>query len=106
MRSLRDVLIVEKLRPRTIKPLPCVSGLLGLMVATSNTGLASAAIGFSRTGGSGIGHAVSSVTCFRFRGIGEPPWVQMPVIEAPSAFTFPSYVPDRKSTRLNSSHLG
>src|SRR5258708_25762913 len=91
MMSPRDVFFVEKWRPLTINPLPGASGLLGFMVATSNIGLASAGIGLSRVGGSGIVHAVSLVARFRFRGSGEGPWV--PVIELPSVFSFPSYVP-------------
>ena len=63
------------------------------MVATSNDGLASAGIGFDGGGGSGMVHAVSLVARFRFKGSGVGPWDQVPVIEFPSALSFPSYEP-------------
>ena len=67
-----------------------MSGLAGLIVATSNAGLASAAISFGGGGGSGIVHAVSGVARANTRGDGAPPCDQVPVIEAPSAFILPS----------------
>src|SRR5436190_7300391 len=65
-------------------------GVAGLMVDTSNSRFASAAIVFGGGGGSGIAHAVSGVAFTRFRGAG-PPCVQVPLIVLPSSF--PSYVP-------------
>jgi len=65
------------------------SGLLGLMVATSNTGSASAGIA-CRTGGSGMAHAVRLVARVRFRDSGSGPWDQVPAIKFPSALSFPS----------------
>src|SRR6185436_18154873 len=50
--------MVLTFRPRTVNSLPGWSGLLNLIVATSNASGASAAIGF---GGSGMAHAVSFV---------------------------------------------
>src|ERR1700734_2844173 len=85
--------MVVKRRPFTRNALPGVSGLLGLMTATSNAGLASDAIGFARAGGFGIVHAVSFVARFRVRGSDCGPWVQNPAIEVPAASSFPSYVP-------------
>lgn len=85
--------MVVNWRPLTRNPLPNVPGLLGLIVATSKTGSASAAIGFSRAGGGGMVHAVSGVTCFRFNGSGRSPWVKFPAIEIPSESSFPSYDP-------------
>src|SRR5580692_3967636 len=73
------------------------SGLLSLMVATSNTGSASAGIVF-RTGASGIVHAVWLVARVRVRGYGRGPWDQLPAIEFPSAFSFPSYAPPTPGT--------
>src|SRR5438445_6240238 len=98
MRSFAVVLPVEKRRPLTLKYLPGVPGLLGLIVATSNTGLASAAIGFTGAGGLGIVHAVSLVATFRSRGSGLAPWVQVPVIKVLSESSFPSYVPPTPGT--------
>jgi hypothetical protein len=54
-------------------PFPGVPGLLGLMVATSNAGVASAAIDLGRRGGSGIAHAVSGVARVKFSGAGPGP---------------------------------
>jgi len=65
--------MVEKRRPITRNPFPFMSGRLGLMVATSNFGSASAAIGFSFDGGSGMVHAVSGVARVRFKGSGFGP---------------------------------
>ena len=65
------------------------SGLLGLMVATSIPGSASAAIGFGGGGGSGIVHAVSGVTRAKFKGSGAA-CVQVPAIELPSELSVPS----------------
>src|ERR1700722_2632700 len=100
MRSFRVVLSVEKLRPFTRIALPGASGLLGLTVATSNTGEASADIGFGRAGGSGIVHAVWLVTCVRFRGSGPAPCVQVPVIEVASVLSLPSYMPPIPATDI------
>jgi len=63
-----------KLAALTINPLPGLSGVAGLIVATSNSGVASAAIGFSGGGGSGIAQAFSAVARFRFKAIGLGPW--------------------------------
>src|SRR5215472_3288061 len=63
----------------------------GLIVATSNSGLASAAILFTGAGGSGIAHAVSGVARVSVSGIGAP-WLQLPEIELPSGFSLPSKV--------------
>src|SRR5215469_6325982 len=65
----------------------------GLIVATSNSGLASAAIFFTGAGGSGIAHAVSGVArvSVSVSGVG-PPWLQLPEIELPSGFSLPSKV--------------
>ena len=90
MRSLTDVFTVVNRRPLSRYILPGMLGLLGLMVATSNEGLASAAIGFGRAGGSGMVHAVSAVARFRFKGRGMGPWVQVPASVLPSALNFPS----------------
>src|ERR1700682_6403722 len=81
------------MRPLTANPLPCVPGFVGLIVATSNAGDASAAIAFGRAAGSGIAHAVSLVARFRVRDSGASPWVQVPAIEVRSAFRVPSKVP-------------
>src|SRR5687768_8066901 len=89
MRSPSVVLIVVNCRPRIVMTFPGVSGLLGLMVATSNAVGAFAAIGF---GGVGIGHAVSGVARLNVSGTGFPPCVKVPTIELPSALTCPSYV--------------
>src|SRR4029453_1014019 len=87
--SARLVLIVRTCRPLIVNSLPCAAGLLGLIVATSNTALASAAIGF---GGSGIFHAVSVFARDNDIGSGLLPWVNVPLIEFPSAATLPSKV--------------
>src|SRR5690348_7648501 len=93
MRSVTEVLMVEKRRPITRNPFPCTSGRLGLMVATSNFGSASGAIGFNFGGGSGIVHAVSGVARVRFKGNGFGPWIHVPEIEFPSPLNLPSYSP-------------
>src|SRR3954453_9221278 len=93
MRSVALVLMVEKRRPCTRNPFPCASGRLGLMVATSNVGEASGAIGLSFGGGSGIVHAVSGVVRVKFKGNGFGPCVHVPAMVFPSALNFPSYVP-------------
>src|SRR3954452_2993146 len=96
MSSLSGVLVVVK---RLVPPLPtridmpCASGRLGLIVATSNVGVASAGISFGGGGGSGMVHAVAGVARAKFRGAGVPPWLHVPEIESPSALTFPSYSP-------------
>ena len=65
------------------------------MVATSNTGLASARMGLS---GAGIAHAASPVTCFRTRGMAVLPWVKLPVIETASESSLPSNEPPISGT--------
>ena len=90
MRSLRVVFVVVN---RLLPPLPTsmedprFSGLAGLIVATSNEGFASGAIGFG--GGSGIAHAVCGVARVEVSGKGAP-WVKVPEIELPSPFILPS----------------
>src|SRR5215831_6319370 len=91
--SLIVVLMVTTSCPRRVNSLPGRLGSLGLMVATSNAGLALAAMRTGGGGGSGIAHAVSGVALARFRGNAGPPWLQFPVIVFPSALSFPSYVP-------------
>ena len=53
--------MIWKRFPWTMNALPCSSGLLGLMVATSKLGLAFASIGGSLGGGGGMVHSVSGV---------------------------------------------
>src|SRR5580692_8824991 len=91
--SLKLVLIVRTSGPLTVNPLPCRPGSLGLIVATSNAGLAFAAIRAGGGGASGIVHAVAGVARTRFRGIGAP-CVHVPLIEFPSALSLPSYSPN------------
>src|SRR5262245_30195947 len=92
MRSLKVVFVVVN---RILPPLPTrmefprFAGLAGLIVATSNTGFASAAIGFGGGGGSGMAHAVCGVARLKVSGKG-PPWVKVPEIELPSPLIFPS----------------
>src|SRR5215471_3581833 len=92
MRSRRVVFVVVNRLP---PPLPTsmedprFSGLAGLIVATSNTGFASGAIGFGGGGGSGIAHAVCGVARLKVSGNGAP-WVKVPEIELPSPFILPS----------------
>src|SRR5215475_8829617 len=91
--SLNVVLIVMTFGPRTVKSFPGVFGLLGLIVATSNVGLALAAIRAGGGGGSGIAHAVSGVARARFNGKELGPWVKVPVSALPSALNLPSKAP-------------
>src|SRR4051794_23034302 len=81
MRSATVVLVVVKrlLPPRPTRiELPGASGRLGLMVATSKVGLASAGIRRGGGGGSGISHAVVGVARARFSGVVGPPWLHVP----------------------------
>ena len=89
-RSVRVVLNVLKWLPCTLKALPGLSGSLGLMVATSKLGSASAAIGGSVGGGVGMVHAVSGVARSNNRGSGFGPCVHWPAIDLPSADILPS----------------
>src|ERR1039457_7201017 len=59
MRSFKVVLTVTTSWPLTVNILPGRAGSLGLMVATSKAGLASAAIRTGGGGASGIAHAVA-----------------------------------------------
>src|SRR6202041_1922197 len=61
IRSFRSVFEVMKCPALKKKALPCAPGLLGLIVATSKFGFASAAIGGTGSGGVGILHSVSGV---------------------------------------------
>ena len=70
------------------------------MVATSNCGEASAAIGGNCGGGSGIVHMVAGVARAKFNGMGFGPWDQLPAIELPSALSFPSYAADRNNGKI------
>src|SRR5215471_12710082 len=73
IRSLRVVFIVWNIPLGfTVIPQPGRDGSDGLMVATSNSGLALGSIIFGGGGGSGIVHAVSGVACVRSRGAGVP----------------------------------
>src|SRR5215475_7616836 len=67
------------------------SGRESLIVATSNAGFASAAIGLGGAGGSGMVHAVSAVARIKLRGT-VPNCVHVPASEFPSPLNFPSYV--------------
>src|SRR5689334_25215918 len=100
IRSLKEVLRVEKFTPFIRIALPEVSGLLALTVATSNTAFALAAIALGRAGGSGMAHAVSAVARFKSSGRGLGPCVQVPFMEFPSALSFPSYVPPMPPTDI------
>ena len=95
MRSATVVLIVMTCRPFTVNNLPGVSGLLGLIVATSKTAGASAAIAL---GGGGIFHAVSGVARASVSGSDLPPCDQFPAIEFPSALICPSNVLPRAAS--------
>src|SRR5215469_2928066 len=66
------------------------SGRESLIVATSNAGFASVAIGFGGAGGSGIAHAVSAVARISVSGT-VCNAVHVPASEFPSALSFPSY---------------
>src|SRR5438477_6023822 len=93
MGSARVVLMVMTSWPLTVNSLPGLAGSLGLMVATSKAGLASAAIGVGGGGGSGMDHAVSGVAFVSTSGIAGPPWDQVPSMVFPSPLTLPSKVP-------------
>src|SRR5579862_7708207 len=67
--------------------------LLGLIVATSKLGSASAAMGLGGGSGLGISHAVSGVARVSTSGTGFGPWLQLPSMVLPSELNFPSYVP-------------
>src|SRR3981081_3551030 len=84
--------MTEKRRPRKLYLGPCSSGLVGLMVATSNAGFASAAIGAMRGGGWGIAHSVAVVARAKLGGGGFCPCLHVPVMELSSALIVPSYV--------------
>src|SRR3954471_18300761 len=95
MRSFNVVLVVVKrlLPPRpTRMDCPGVAGSDGLMVATSNTRLALAAIGVGGAGGGGMAHAVAGVARARVSGTGAP-CVKVPAIVLRSSLTRPSNVP-------------
>src|SRR5690242_17385795 len=68
------------------------SGREALIVATSKTGFASAAIGFGGAAGSGIAHAVSAVARIKVNGMACA-CVHVPASEFPSGLSLPSYVP-------------
>jgi len=94
-RSFKVVFVVVNrlLPPRpTRMDCPGVAGLDGLIVATSNTRLALAAIGVGGAGGGGIVHAVVGVARARFSGTGAP-CVKVPAIEFRSSLNRPSNVP-------------
>jgi hypothetical protein len=95
-RAMSVVLNVTNRLPRHRNALPGRSGWLGLIVATSKLGFASAAIAF---GGSGIGQASSDLVRTRFSGSGPGPYVQAPVMVLPSAdiVIVPSYLPPMPS---------
>ena len=93
MRSFRLVLKVMKCVPRKAKPLPCRLGSLGLMVATSRLGSASAAMGGTGGGGVGMVHSVSGVARVSVSGSGFGPWLQLPSIVFPSPLSLPSNEP-------------
>jgi hypothetical protein len=61
-----------------------------LIVATSNEGDASAAMGATRAGGAGMAQAVSAFARVRLSGSGRSPGVKLPVIVRPSALILPS----------------
>src|ERR1700730_9818834 len=92
--------MVLKRRPWTRNALPGSSGLLGLMVATSKVGEAFASMGGSLGVGGGIVHSVSGVARVKLRGRGLGPWLQLPVIDFPSALNLPSYVPPAAVTDI------
>src|ERR1700679_1200319 len=79
--------------PLKPNPLPCLLGSLGLMVATSRLGLASAAVGGTGGGGFGMVHSVSGVARVSVRASGFGPWLQLPSIVFPSPLSLPSKVP-------------
>src|SRR4051812_33181065 len=69
------------------------SGRESLIVATSNAGFASGAIGFGAGGGSGIVHAVSALARVKVNGVVCDERVQVPIKPFPSPLNLPSYVP-------------
>src|SRR6476469_9671147 len=102
MMSFNVVFVVVKrlLPPRpTRMDCPRVSGLDGLIVATSNTRLALAAIGAGGGGGAGIAQAVAGVARTRFSGE-DAPCVQVPAIEFRSSLNRPSNVPPIPGTAI------
>src|SRR5262245_12592520 len=86
------MLSVPNLRPRTVIAWPGVSGLLGLIVATSNAGFQSAGLGV-RGGGAGGVHAASAVTFLRSSLADPGPCDHVPSIEPASGASGPSNVP-------------
>src|SRR4051812_29918401 len=95
MRSFKVVFVVVKrlLPPRpTRMDCPGVAGLDGLIVATSKTRFALAAIGVGGGGAAGMAHAVAGVARARFSGTGAP-WVKVPAMELRSSLNRPSNVP-------------
>src|SRR5271169_5239519 len=93
MRSFTVLLTVITSWPRKPNPRPCSLGLLGLMVATENSGFAVAGIDAGGGGGSGIVQAVSSVARTRLNGSAGPPCVHFPLMVLPSPLRVPSNVP-------------
>ena len=65
--------MVLKRFSRTRNALPCSSGLLGLMVATSKVGEAFTSIGGILGGGGGMVHSVSGVARVKLSGRGVGP---------------------------------
>src|SRR5690348_466700 len=102
MMSFRVVLVVVK---RLLPPLPTrmdlpgTSGLDGLIVATSNTRLAFAAIGVGGGGGAGIAQAVAGVARVSVSGE-DAPCVYVPAIEFRSSLNRPSKVPPIAGTAI------
>src|SRR3954471_10177833 len=102
MRSFSVVFVVVKrlLPPRpTRMDCPGVAGLDGLIVATSNTRLAFAAIGVGGAGGAGISQAVAGVARARLSGE-DAPCVQVPAIDFRSSLNRPSNVPPIPGTAI------
>src|SRR5438067_6884165 len=101
MRSARVEFVVVK---RLLPPLPSrmdrpgAPGTLGLIVATSKVGFASAGISLVGGGGGGISHAVVAVARVRFKGMVGPPWVQVPAMVSPSPLSLPSKLPPIAAT--------
>src|SRR5438309_1630561 len=93
IKSASVVLMVLKWLPCTRNPLPGRSGWLGLTVATSKLGLASAAMAGSLGGGVGITHSVADVARSNRSGRDPGPCVQVPAIDLPSPDILPSYLP-------------
>src|SRR5215216_5868721 len=102
MRSFKVVFVVVNrlLPPRpTRMDWPGVAGFDGLIVATSNTRLALAAIGVGGAGGAGMAHAVAGVARARFSGTGAP-CVNVPAIALRSSLNRPSNVPPMAGTAI------